>query len=387
MIFILLMSFCTISFSSFRHDPSYVLIEFPLENITTSIITSLLNLPTLPADEEEIEYFDGKRLKIWASLEQQEILNQSSLLYFPGVDENAINFAEAKRENYKHVVGAAPDWTKYCDPSCWIARATDLAKNCKYPATMRTYGKSANGHDLVALKIGTVQTTKGPILLGGNIHGDEPVGNQLIQRFAYETCYSPSSSQDKIATSTTVWYVVFFNPDGYIAHKRPNGHGVDLNRNFPVVNTPRAEPETTAYIALAQEIKPSFSTMYHGGLAVAIYPYFSCYGAPYIPKCPPGDVPSSHPRYADFKVARTLYAGGMKKGGQKCDTSDCSFNVINDGGYPGVGILADWAAAHNNQVDITVEVDHTKWPAGSTLPHYYKIHGPIIVDYCLLSVV
>jgi len=384
MILVLLGIFSTVL--SFRHDPTYALIEFPLENISTSDITSFLNLPTLPADEPEIEYFDGQRLKVWASLDQQKILNQSSIVHYPAIDQNHINFLESKRQNYMDPIdGSDPDWSKYCDSSCWIARAKALAAKCDYPVELKTYGKSVKGRDLVAIKIGTKATKKGPMLLGGNIHGDEPVGNQLIQRFAYETCNSASADQKAIATSTIVWYLPFFNPDGYEAHQRANGNGVDLNRNFPVIRTPRAEVETTAYMNFAKDVKPSFSTMYHGGMAVAIYPYFSCYDKTIIPKCPPGDVPSSHPRAADFKAAETLYAGGMKKGGQRCDTNDCKFNVINNGGYPGTGILADWGAAHNNQVDITIEVDHTKWPSGSQLPNFYKIHMPILNDYCKMS--
>lgn len=385
MILIFIGLFSTV-FSSFRHDPNYALIEFPVANISTSVITNLLNLPTLPADEEEIEYFDGQILKIWASPKQQQLLNQSTIIHYPGIDQNAMNWAEANSQNYMDPTdGSDPDWNQYCNSDCWIARAKDLAGKCDYPIELKTYGKSVKGRDLIAIKVGDKAGSKGPILLGGNIHGDEPVGNQLIQRFAYETCRSASADQKAIATSTIVWYLPFFNPDGYEAHQRANGNGVDLNRNFPVVRTPRAEKEVTAYINFAKEVKPSFSTMYHGGMAVAIYPYFSCYDTSIIPKCPPGNVPSSHPRSADFKTATTLYASGMKKGGQKCDTGDCSFNVINNGGYPGSGILADWGAAHNNQVDMTIEVDHTKWPSGSSLPRYYKIHGPILVDYCKLS--
>jgi len=379
--------FTPIMSSIFRHDPLYHLIEIPLENVTTEEITSFLNLPTLPADESEIEYFDGERLKIWASSNQQKKLLQSNFVHYIGVDENEINFEEAKRQNYTDPTnGTSPDWTKYCDTSCWSARAKDLAANCAYKAEIEIYGKSVSGRDLIALKIGTVTPAKGPILLGGNIHGNEPVGGQLVQRYAYETCYSPSDEQKKIATSTIVWYLPFFNPDGYESHRRENANGADLNRNFPVIRTPSPQPETTAYMKFATKIKPSYSTMYHGGLAFAMYPYFDCYDRTIIPKCPPGDVPSSQARYQDYKTATNVYAGGMKKSGFRCDTSDCKCNVVNNKYHKGTGILADWAAAHNDQVDITVEVDHAMWPSGSQLPHYYSIHQPIINDYCLLSI-
>lgn len=380
--------FSSILATRFRYDPSYDLIEFPLDNITdTTIITSFLSIPYLPADEPEIEYYDGKILKVWLSRDQQKLLETSSLVHYPGIDQNHINFLEAKAQNYRDPTnGDAPDWTKYCDSACWVARAKDLAANCAYPVALETYGKSVKGRDLVALKIGSVAPAKGPILLGGNIHGDEPVGNQLIQRYAWETCNSPSEAQKKIATTTTVWYQPFFNPDGYEAHQRANGNNVDLNRNFPVIKTPRAQVETTAYMNFAKKIKPSYGTMYHGGMAFAMYTYFDCYDKTIIPRCPPGDTPSDTPRGKDFKTGINVYAGGLKKAGMKCDTSTCAFNVINDRGYSATGVSSDWAAAHNNQVDITIEVDHTKWPSGGQLPHYYGIHMPILNEFCLLSV-
>jgi len=374
---------------SYRHDKDRSLIDIVISSNTTyNAITDLLGLPSFPSDEPEFEYVDNSTMKIWATIEHIKLLQKVKIQYSIGVDESEITFEEEKAINYMDPTdGSDPDWTKYCGSDCMIARFEDLSKNCKYPTELKDYGKSVRGRRLIALKIGTNVPSKGPVLLGGNIHGDEPVGNQMIQRYAYETCMNPDDTQAKIANSSVVWYLPFFNPDGYEANQRANANGVDLNRNFPVIRTPRAEVETSSYMKFAQDIKPSFSTMYHGGLCAALYPYFDCYDKTIIPQCPPGDVPSTHPRGKDFPVAEDLYAKGMLNGGQRCTTSNCKFNVINDGGYPGTGILADWAAAHNNQVDITVEVDRSKRPSGSQLPHYYKIHKPIIDSYNQLPIV
>jgi len=364
----------------YRNDKNRTLIEIPLPNVTIEEITYLLQIPTFPSDEPEFEYVDDLRMQIWATQEHVELLKDGGYVHYPGFDESAQSFKEEKAANYMDPTdGSDPDWTQYCGSDCMISRFEALAKACKYPVHLEDYGKSVKGRRLIALRVGDVahMPAKGPILLGGNIHGDEPVGNQMIQRYAYETCTNPDDTQAKIGSSSVVWYLPFFNPDGYELNQRANANGVDLNRNFPVVSTPRAQIETSSYMTFAQKIKPSFSTMYHGGLCAALYPYFSCYGAPYIPKCPPGDVPSTHARGDDFKKAEDLYAAGMLKG-PSCSTRNCKFNVINDGGYPGSGILADWAAAHNNQVDITVEVDKSKRPSGSRLPYYYTIHKPII---------
>jgi len=373
--------------SGYRHDKSRTLIEIALNTVTPHEVVTLLGLPSWPADEPEFEYVDDNTMKIWITAEHIELLDSNDIEYSLGVDESEISFREEKARNYMDPTdGSPPDWGQYCGSDCMIARFEDLAKNCKYPVALEDYGKSVRGRRLIALKIGSDDNKppKGPVLLGGNIHGDEPVGNQMIQRYAYETCMSPDDTQSLIANSSLTWYLPFFNPDGYELNQRANANNVDLNRNFPVIRTPRAEVEVTAYMNFATKVKPSYSTMYHGGLCAALYPYFDCYDKTIEPKCPPGGVPSINARYKDFPIATDLYAAGMMKG-PKCSTNNCKFNVINDGGYPGTGILADWAAAHNNQVDITVEVDRTKRPSGSRLPYYYGIHKPIIDGYCQLK--
>lgn len=377
----LLFLFGCVSVRGFRNDPTRSLIDIQFEHASTSRVANLLDMPSWPCDEEEWEYVNETLMQIWVTEEHLELLASAGINNSPGHDEAAASFAEEKAQNYTDPTnGDPPDWGKYCGYDCCITRFEALAKNCKYPVVLEDYGKSVRGRRLIALKIGTKMPAKGPVLQGGNIHGDEPVGNQMIQRYAWETCNSPDATQAKIAEGSVTWYLPYFNPDGYESNQRANANGVDLNRNFPVIKKPRAEVEVTSYMTFATKVKPSYSTMYHGGLCAALYPYFSCYDKTVVPKCPPGDVGSNNPRAQDFKTATTLYAAGMMKG-PKCSTSNCKFNVINDGGYPGTGILADWAANSNGQVDITVEVDKSKKPSGSRLPYYYGIHKPIIDGY------
>jgi protein MpaA len=65
------------------------------------------------------------------------------------------------------------------------------------------------------------------------------------------------------------------NPDGTAAATRQNAHGVDLNRNFPYLWQPIAdptfysgphpasEPETRAAMRLVREIRPAVTVWYH----------------------------------------------------------------------------------------------------------------------------
>ena len=77
-----------------------------------------------------------------------------------------------------------------------------------------------------------------------------------------------------------LWLMDAINPDGLANDERHNGNGVDLNRNFPHDWTqvaqlgdweysgtgPASEPETQAFIAFADRIRPALTLWYHQDL-------------------------------------------------------------------------------------------------------------------------
>jgi succinylglutamate desuccinylase len=111
--------------------------------------------------------------------------------------------------------------------------------------------------------------------MAGNIHGDETVGGQVLQRWVWETCNQPTAQQEEVAQSMQAYYMPMFNPDGYEKNQRGNGKNQDLNRAFPTpTGTERPEqPEVVAYIAFAKSHEFDISMMYHGGAIVVNYAY------------------------------------------------------------------------------------------------------------------
>ncbi len=103
------------------------------------------------------------------------------------------------------------------------------------------------------------------LLLIGCIHGNECAGLRIISAVA--RARPPSGAQ--------LWLIGELNPDGTAARTRQNGHGVDLNRNFPYQwrrisdptyysgSHPRSEPETRAVMRLIARLHPAVTIWYH----------------------------------------------------------------------------------------------------------------------------
>ncbi len=131
-----------------------------------------------------------------------------------------------------------------------------------------TIGFSAQGRPIVASHRGTPGGTV--ILIVGVIHGNENAGLAILE--ALRTMPLPPGID--------LWLMDAMNPDGLANDVRHNGNGVDLNRNFPHDWTqvaepgvweysgtgPASEPETQAFIAFADRIRPALTLWYHQDL-------------------------------------------------------------------------------------------------------------------------
>jgi protein MpaA len=125
-------------------------------------------------------------------------------------------------------------------------------------------GRSAGGRAITARVVGP-STAKRRILVVGCLHGNECAGLRIVHALA----------RSRPAKGVQLWLVGQLNPDGTAAGTRQNGHGVDLNRNFPYqwrpvsdptyYAGPRAasEPETRVAMRLARRIRPAVTIWYH----------------------------------------------------------------------------------------------------------------------------
>jgi protein MpaA len=129
-------------------------------------------------------------------------------------------------------------------------------------------GYSAQGRPMIASHRGTAGGTV--ILVVGVIHGNETAGLSILDQL--RTAPLPPNID--------LWLMDAINPDGLANNERHNGNGVDLNRNFPHDWTqvaapgdweysgtgPASEPETQAFIAFTDRIRPHLTLWYHQDL-------------------------------------------------------------------------------------------------------------------------
>jgi predicted deacylase len=126
-------------------------------------------------------------------------------------------------------------------------------------------GTSAGGRDLVAVHRWADDATRTTLVIG-SMHGDEPAGTRVVRRLR----------SAPVPARADLWLVPTVNPDGAAAGRRTNGHGVDLNRNFPrhwveagegtatwSGPVPASEPETRAVQALLRQVRPRTVVVLH----------------------------------------------------------------------------------------------------------------------------
>ena len=126
-------------------------------------------------------------------------------------------------------------------------------------------GTSVEGREIVAVHRWADGASR-PTVVVGSMHGDERAGTRVVRRLR----------SAPLADGTDLWLVPTMNPDGAVADRRTNAHGVDLNRNFPRFwvaagagttkwsgPSPASEPETQAVMALLRQVRPRTVLVFH----------------------------------------------------------------------------------------------------------------------------
>ena len=316
-----------------------------------------------------------------------------------------------------------------------LASAMDAlhAGPCAGISKLTTIGTSVRGVEMRAMEVSTqpgVEQTKPGIMLVGNMHGDEPVGRELILRFARLLCIAherrgrsaggdepgggglekdPSdeasakdlsdeaSAKDLldeasaklldeaavVARNARVFLVPTMNPDGFSARRRNNANSVDLNRDFPdQFNEPgmpdrfdARQPETAAMMRFSESVNATAALNFHEGALVANYPYDAISGtnrkAGY----------SKSPDDAAFRRLAKVYARAHPTMATAANEEFPEGITNGARWYPLWGGMQDWHYVKTQTMDVTVEVNERKWPDESQLARLWTEHAPAMMAY------
>lgn len=107
------------------------------------------------------------------------------------------------------------------------------------------------------------------ILIVGGIHGNEPLGRELIINVLHDASWRAA------LPDIAILWVPDMNPDGFAHVRRENSQGVDLNRKFPDhcdgAFVDRNIPEVNGMMTLLDDVRPDLLLMFHGGARVVVW--------------------------------------------------------------------------------------------------------------------
>ncbi|PKI35464.1 hypothetical protein CRG98_044150 [Punica granatum] len=214
----------------------------------------------------------------------------------------------------------------------------DFTQRCGNISRMYRIGKSVKGVPLWVIEISDnpgKEEAEPAFKYIGNVHGDEPVGRELLMRLANWICdnYPKDPLAELIVDKVHLHILPSMNPDGFSLRKRGNANDIDLNRDFP-----------------------------DQGALVANYPWDGTEDRrrSYFP-CPDDET---------FRFMASIYS----RSHHNMSLSKEFEGGITNGAawYPIYGAMQDWNYIHADCFELTLEVSDNKWPPANELPTIWE---------------
>lgn len=250
-----------------------------------------------------------------------------------------------------------------------------VAKNPKIMKLV-SIGKSNKGKDLLFVKISDnveMEEVEPEFKYISSMHGDEITGRELTTMLLEEIGdkYGKDAEITELVNNTEIWIMPSMNPDGSDMKQRANAKWSDLNRNFPdIISDSQSsangrEIETQAVMKFQATRQFSLSANFHGGTIVANYPWDSKYDL--------------HPLDAFVKELSTEYS---ERNPEMISSDEFPGGITNGAAWYVVrGGMQDWSYNWHNDLQITIELSHQKWPPYSQIPSFYKNNRDSMVHF------
>ncbi|XP_010766664.1 probable carboxypeptidase X1 [Notothenia coriiceps] len=305
-----------------------------------------------------------------------------------------------------------------------------VTKECPDITRIYTIGKSYTGLKLYAMEIsdnpGKHELGEPEFRYVAGMHGNEALGRELVLNLMQYLCKEYKKGNQRVVrlvTDTRIHLLPSMNPDGYEeaykkgselagwAEGRYSFEGIDLNSNFPDLNTimwdaeevatdkskvsnhyipipeyytqedAMVSPETRAVISWMQDIPFVLSANLHGGELVVSYPFDCTVGW-----APQEDTPTADNAF--FRWLATVYASTnlvmANPNRRLCHYEDFQVhnNIINGGAWHTVpGSMNDFSYMHTNCFEVTVELSCDKYPHVSELPIEWENNKESLLVY------
>lgn len=183
-------------------------------------------------------------------------------------------------------------WDFYPTYEGYLSMMNQFAANYPHLCQVFSIGTTVQGRQLMMAKISKNVQIREPeprFLYTGTIHGDELTGYNLLLRLIdyLLSSYGNDPKVTYLLDNTEIWINPLANPDGTYKGGnntvnyavRYNANNVDLNRNFPdPAEGPHPDgkawqPETIAFMQLAENTQFAVAGNTHGGAEVMNYPW------------------------------------------------------------------------------------------------------------------
>ncbi len=249
--------------------------QIPIEKLTRIISLDDFNNGICFAYANQKEFSEFKKLGI----EYEVLPNPGDLLKDPKMLDSV---------DVKGILA----WDFYPTYTAYVDMMYQFASNYPNLCQVFSIGTTVNGRELLMARISdniALYEAEPQFLYTGTIHGDETTGYILLLRLIDYLLvnYGTNAKVTNLVNNIEIWINPLANPDGtyyggnstVIGATRYNANGVDLNRNYPDPQDGQHpdgkawQPETIAFMQLAENNHFVMSANTHGGTEVLNYPW------------------------------------------------------------------------------------------------------------------
>ncbi|KAH9691927.1 Carboxypeptidase SOL1 [Citrus sinensis] len=262
----------------------------------------------------------------------------------------------------RHLFEGNPSETSFDKAKSYMTNAElekavkEFGRRCSNISRIYSIGKSVSGFPLWVIEISDkpgVEEPEPAFKFIGNVHGDEPVGRELLILLANWICdnHVKDSLARLIVENMHLHILPSMNPDGYALKRRGNANNIDLNRDFPdqgalVANYPWDG---------TQDKRSFLLSVYCKVMSLFIF------GRRYYYGCPDDEA---------FQFLASVYSRSHYN---MSLSTEFQGGIINGASwYPIYGGMQDWNYIYGGCFELTLEISDDKWPSAEELPTIWE---------------